>query len=451
MRYLALAALLAAFNAAADSPSDYRATAAIVTKASDAIQRVTLPFEAYRDARRDLADLRIFNARGEALPIAFAAEEEATRETPPAVPLPMFPVFAPSIPGSGDLDVTVRIDRDGTLVSLQGRKRLAAAPRAVAWILDASRIEKPLRALVVEWDPGPGTEIARVSVEASDDLKSWRSLASYAPIVRLEQAGQKLTQPRVEFAAQRARYLRVTAQSNAFVLRAAQVELEDVVRPAARSTRRVAATPGTKPGEYLFDLGARLPVEALRVVMPTQNSVAPFDVSAREGESGPWQRVTSATFYRLVREGVQIQSPLVAVGRRPARYWSIQLDARSPGIGAAPPSLEVEWRPAQVVFVARGEAPYTLAFGNADVKRAVLAVSEIIPGYEKHAELKLPEATLGPVSVEAAADGGWRSIMGDTSPRKALLWAILVTAVLAMGAMAWRLMGQMRAEGGEKR
>lgn len=451
MRYLALAVLLAAFNAAADSPSEYRATAVIATTAPDAIQRVTLPFEAYRDARRDLADLRVFNARGEALPIAFAGEEEATREKPLAVPLPMFPVFAPSIPGSGDLDVTVRSSPDGTLVSVQGRKRGAAAPRPVAWILDASKVEKPLRALVVEWDAGPGTEIARVSVEASDDLKSWRSLASHAAIVRLEQAGQKLMQPRVEFPAQRAKYLRVTAQSNAFVLRAAQVELEDVVKPVARSTRTVTSTPGTKPGEYLFDIGARLPVEALRVVLPTQNSVAPFDVSSREGESGPWQRVTSATFYRLVREGAEIQSPLVAVGRRGARYWSIQLDPRSPGIGDAPPSLEVEWRPAQVVFVTRGEAPYTLAFGNPDAKRAVLAVSEIMPGYERQAELKLPEAKLGAVSAQAAATDGWRSIMGDTSPRKALLWAILIVAVLVMGAMAWRLMGQIGAEGGEKR
>ena len=447
MKHLALAALLAAGHAAAESPADFRSTAPITVSAPDALQRVTLPFEAYRDGRGDFADLRVFNGRGEALPIAFAGAVEATRETPPSIALQLFPVAgaqsAAGIPG--DLDVMVRSNADGTIVSVQGRRPGVAAPRPVAWLLDASQVTKPMRALIVEWDAGPGTEIAKVSVEASDDLKSWRLIASRAPIVRLEQGGQKLSQPRVELGAQRAKYLRVTAEPAAFAMRAVQVELEEVVKPPPRSTLMVAATAGTKPGEYLFDLGARLPVEALRVVLPTPNSVAPFAVAAREADSGPWHGVTSATFYRLVRDGAEIQSPAVAIWPRAARHWSIQLDPRSPGIGAAAPSLEVAWRPAQIVFVARGEGPYQLAFGNPEAKRAVLAVSELIPGYQPRAELKLPESSVGAVRSNAGGDGAWRQVMGDASPRKALLWAILVAAVLVMGAMAWRLKRQMRA------
>ncbi len=226
----------------------------------------------------------------------------------------------------------------------------------------------------------------------------------------------------MELGAERAKYLRVSAEPAAFALRAVQAELEEVLKPPPRSRRTVSASAGAKPGEYLFDLGARLPVEALRIVLPAANSVAPFAVAARDAQSGPWQSVASATFYRLVRDGAEIESPPLAIGRRPARYWSIQLDPRSPAIGAAP-ALEAEWRPAQLVFVARGEGPYQLAFGNPDARRAILAVSELIPGYEPRAELKLPEASVGAVQATAGGDG----------------------AVVALGAMAWGLRRQMRA------
>ena len=448
MRVIALAALAAALNASAEAPSDFRSTAPVTVSSAEALHRLTLPFEAYRDARRDLGDLRIFNARGDALPIAFAGDAPATREASPAVGLPIFPVSA-AAPGRdqsfGDLNVVVRSNSDGTLVSVQGRARGVAAPRPVAWLLDASQVQKPVRALVVEWDVLPGTQIARITVEASDDLKAWRTLASRAPVVRLEQSGQELVQPRVELGSQRVKYLRITAEPAAFRLRAVQAEPEEVVRPAPRLSRTVAASPGTQPGEYLFDLGAGVPVEALRVVLPAVNSVAPFTVASRESEKGAWQAVVSATFYRLIRDGAEIQSPAVETGPRRARYWSIRLDPRSPPIGDVSPTLEVQWRPAQLVFVARGDRPYRLAFGNSQARAAVLSVTELIPGYEPRAELKLPEAKVGEVSTTDAGGGAWRRLVDDANPRKVVLWSVLLAAVLALGWMASRLRREMRA------
>jgi Protein of unknown function (DUF3999) len=449
MRMFALATLAAALNASAEAPSDFRSVAPVTVTTPEALHRLTLPFEVYRDARRDLGDLRLFNAQGEALPSAFAGETQATREAPPAVSLPIFPVAA--APGRertfNDLDVVVRSNPDGTIVSVHGSARGATTSRPAAWLLDASQFRKPVRALVLEWDVMPGTEIAKVTVQASDDLKAWRTLAARAPVVRLEQSGQTLLQPRVELGAQRMKYLRVTAEPAAFMLRAVHAEPEEVVKPAARLSRTVPASAGTKPGEYLFDLGASLPVEAIRVVLPNLNSVAPFAVASREGESGTWQPVTSATFYKLIRDGAEIQSPAIEIGRRTARYWSIRLDPRSPGIGNPPPTLEVQWRPAQLVFVARGAAPYQLAFGNREARAAVLSVSELIPGYEQGDELKLAAATLGEVRATGVADGPWRRLIGDANPRKLVLWGVLIAAVLALGGMARRLRREMRSPG----
>ncbi len=49
---------------AAESPSDFTTRAEIATTSKDAIHRITVPIEVYRDAKADFSDLRIFNAAG---------------------------------------------------------------------------------------------------------------------------------------------------------------------------------------------------------------------------------------------------------------------------------------------------------------------------------------------------------------------------------------------------
>ena len=110
MKMMHALALAAALPAMAQSPAEFRFDAPVAVSGADALNRVTLPFEAYRDARPDLADLRLFNAQGEALPIAFAGEPAAVREEPKSVALPIFPISAQEARavGQGALDVTVR-------------------------------------------------------------------------------------------------------------------------------------------------------------------------------------------------------------------------------------------------------------------------------------------------------------------------------------------------------
>jgi hypothetical protein len=215
------------------------------------------------------------------------------------------------------------------------------------------------------------------------------------------------------------------------------------VRPVARATGSAAGTQGAKPGDYVFDLGARVPVESVRLKLGAANSVAPVTILATDDLKTEPRRVANATFYWLVRDGADIQSPAVDIGRYTARYWIARLDPNSPPPGGGPPTLEVEWRPAQLVFVARGDGPFTLAFGNPEVKRSMLETSQLIPGYERGMELKLAAAQVGSVST-GEIKGDWlRSVTGGTSPKKLALWAVLIVAVIALGFMAFRLARQV--------
>jgi hypothetical protein len=436
---LVILLLLAALPAWAQAPG-FRSSAPLTLEGEDALHRVALPFEAYRDARRDLADVRIFDSRGEPVPIAWAGEPQAERQAPASFELPAFPVtrMAPTGVGAGT-EVTVRA-ADGTLVAVRSKGGVkSAAARPVAYLIDASAVKVPIGALVLDWKAGAGTQVVHVRVESSDTLKAWGSVAS-SPVVKVEAAGRALQQPRIEFAPRKAKYFRMTWDAAGFVLDSVRAEGAPETKTAPRAVRTVPATATGKPDEFQFDLGARLPVEALRIVPAETNSVVSASLFSREDESAEWRQVTAAPFYRLQREGAEAQSPPVEIGRHAARYWMARLAKGSSG-GA--PALEVHWRAAQLVFVARGAEPYTIAFGKPRETAAALPVSSLIPNYEPRAELRLAQARVGAIS-SAPPPSRWERFVGEVDARRLTLWAVLLGAVAALGFMAWRLYRQMR-------
>ncbi|MGE5095015.1 MAG: DUF3999 domain-containing protein [Betaproteobacteria bacterium] len=437
MRLAAAGLACAAAIAWAQGPQEFADRAPLALPAKAPLYRVALPEAAYRDARPDLADLRVFNAHGDAVPIALAQEPGASRETPPPVDLPAFAVSSLDAARIAS-QVSVRL-ADGTLVSVGEHRGTRPPAPAAGYILDASAVKQPVQALHLEWETMPAQGIVHVRVEGSDDLRTWRPLAGPVALVHMEQDGRKLEQPRVPLPVVKDKYLRVSAVDAPFALRVARAELEDRLRPAERVVKRVPGRAGAKPGEAVFDLGARLPVEALRLVPGEANSVIPAAFLVRDTADATPGWVAQGTFYRLTRDGAEIASEPAQIRRRAARYWIARADPDKGGLGATLPELEVHWRPAQVVFVARGDEPFTLAFGNREARSALLPVSSLMPGHEPHAEMALPEARAGALSRTPSARDAWPEWLQDASPRKLALWALLVGAVVLLGFMAWRL------------
>ena len=441
-RLVVMMALAAALPAWAQGPEDFKSKAHIATAEEDPLQRLVLPAEVYRDTRPDMADIRVFNGAGETVPIALGTEPERAREAQSSQPLPQFPVTSLDI-APEHVGVSIRMS-DGTLVSVTGRNKPATTKRVAAYLIDASAVKLPMRALVLDWDPSGGSEVVRVRVEGSTDLRSWHPIAGPSQVVHLEQAGRTLEQPRVMLPRTQEKYLRLTWDGPALKLRSVRVEFEDRLKPPERKTVRVPGKRGDKDGEIVYDLGARYPVEAVRLLPAERNSVIPVTLEVEQGggrssSSGSTAAVTRAVFYHLVRSGTEIELPPMEIGRRSARKWIARIDPDSGAVGQALPDLEVQWRPAQLIFVARGDGPFDLAFGSSQAGPAYSSPATLIPGYEAHAEDALPLAHLGAIERNPLASSRMPEWMAGVPPRRFALWTILVVAVAALGYMAWRL------------
>lgn len=441
-------AALVALSAWAESPGDFRFAIPLEPSGTEGLQRVELTTDVHRGAARaDLGDLRVFNGRGERLAFAFAGEPAPAPPASKTSTLPLFPVRGASVSTAGEVDLRIRSRSDGTLVELRSDPAVRARQGpVVAWIADASRLDEPLRSLRFAWAQPPAGILARMRIEAGDDLATWRTVVPDAPMVDLAHEGARVRRDTVTLPAVRAKYLRITFQGPALALES--VEAESLAGIAERPLRNlaVAASRGARADERVFAVGARVPVERIRVLLPQENSVVPVRIDSRDDPEAAWSPVASGTAYRIRREGIEVAAPPFVIAPRAHRYWRVTADARGGGFGEGSVALELAWLPRQVVFAVRGDGPYELAFGNARVTPATYGIATLVPGYRLHDEFDLPAARLGAmVERPGAGEPGFLQWLEDADGKRLTLWALLLAAVALLAAMAWGLARQVKA------
>jgi hypothetical protein len=444
--------LAAGIACAQERPAEQPYSAPVLFDDAASHYRFAMPAQAYRGiARRDLGDVRVFNAAGEPVPHAFAPREVAS-VAPVTRSVNLFPLYGEEGQRVDATSVRVTRSSSGAVVSVRTTSTPAPATRRVlAYIVDASAIEERQQALQLEWQASGGFS-GQAHVEASEDLQGWRSVAS-GPVLFLEHAGARLERKRVELAGARAKYLRVSFSGVPadFILKAIRVELRGEQAAPVREWLTVPVSAGKESGELLFDTAGQFPVDRIRLALPQLNTVAQVQFLARERAEDKWRLVASATAYRLRGAGGEIVNPDIVVPASTERYWLLRVDQKGGGFGAGEVRAEVGWLPHQVVFAARGDAPFRLAYGAKTARQGALAIGAVLPGY-KDGDLKIAKAArVGEPSGDAPQAASllrdplqyFRALATSGDGKKWLLWGALLAGVLLLAWMAFRLLGEI--------
>ena len=446
---LALAASLAWADA---GPGEFAYRAPITADTPASHYRFTLPAQAYEARpRRDLGDVRIFNAAGEAVPYAFV-QRDPVSSPPIRQPVKFFPLYGDAAKG---LDATaIRVERNprGTVVNVSVSERPAVkGRRLLGYVIDSGEVKTSKQALLVDWDTAQSFT-AEARVEATDDFKSWYPIATRAPVLSLQHAGAILERSRIELASTPARYLRLafTGVPERFTLKQIRLELRAETPLPEREWKALPGQSGKAPGEWLFDSAGHYPVDRVRVKLPEPNTVVQVQFLTRERPEDSWRRVASAIAYRLAGENGELNNPEIVLGTNLDRYWLVRVEQKGGGIGSGALGLDIGWLPQEVVFAARGSGPFTVAFGNEKEKPGALPLASVLPSRPDGVSLKPQAAKVGPVS--GASDEP--TLLGQPlryvehlaarrDVKKWALWSALVGGVLLLGWMAFRLMGDM--------
>lgn len=428
---MAIATCALACFAMADTPAQRYA---LELQGGAAYYALKLPAEVYAASLSGVTrDLRVFNARGEPVPYTF--QEETTPAIAPQQfrDIRWFALPTPKQAASG-APLGVSIAADG---SLHAAAKAQAPASRDGDVVDLSHVSGGLTALIIHVQSGYQGSVV---ISASSDLRDWQEVAS-SQLLNVRSGQDVLTQERVELDGIHARYLRLRWPDGAPIISAIALEAQPGTGTAApqRTWRDgITARAGKVAGEYLFDSGGRFPVERFKLSLPQPNTVARATLYSRSDAQAPWREISSAPLYRLSSaHGSELSNPALEIPAQLApdtdREWRLMVDMRNGGLGSGMPVAALGWRPDTLTFVARGEAPFSLAVGQESLAGAAISRSELIV----NSGAEIGKAQMGKPLPPLPADTATKEDPDAT--RRYILWGALLLAVAALGAMAWHL------------
>ena len=405
--------------------------------------RLELPLSVQLNAQQtDLSDVRVFNAAGEPQAYAMARATAQSAQDRNVTEVKWFPLYNAADDTERAPSVRVQSSANGTLVEVQPSSQLEAGEEVLrGWLLDASAIKAPLQQLILDWT-SERDGFQRFSIEASDDLQHWQSWGE-GQVARLSFAEERVEQHEVGLPGQSARYLRLlwNAPQAAPTLTSAQLESASTRSlPLPLVWSQPLAGSSAKAGEYTWQLPMGVNVERVQVELNQPNSLAPVTLAGRRESSLPWQSLSSGLLYRLTQGGQDVVQDELQLSGQTVQQLKLTVDERGGGLGAEAPSVKFAVRSTQVVFLARGAGPYTLALGNATVKAANLPLSTLIPDYSAAKFTTLGKAAIDGGAVVTQAPPAVAAATADTNWKKFGLWAVLLLSVLFLAVMAFSLL-----------
>jgi hypothetical protein len=447
----AAAALVLSVHPASAAPfraQDYAFTATLDIDGPGPVYATRLPVEVYRSVTRaDLSDVCIVNAAGELVPFAVRRPEPARAEPAALVPLNLFPVQDTS-EATGEA-LRLRLRAGETSLDIERPAAPTSTERPASYLVDARSLKAQITEIRIGWDSTAAPFSARLSIDASEDLEHWRPVSAGAELASLHYAGQDFVRDTVSIAPTQASFLRLVwnEAASAPVITQVDARPQGVEAPVRKLSYAVAGTPTGQEGEFEFDLGARIPAEQVTLLLPERNSVASVEFLVPMPETPDWRSVAAGRVYDLgVPGSSDLINPPLPVASPAESRWRVRIDKAGGGVGRGVPRLEVSWTPSEVLFLARGNGPYRLLYGNAAAPALSLDPESLLnptgtPDSVRRRFVPSP-ATLG---VSQVLGGVQRLRPAPPTPdwKRWILWAVLVMGVAALGSMAWKLSKSM--------
>jgi hypothetical protein len=412
-------------------PEDF-AGAIEYTGAEGSLLALEIPGAVYRGLERpDRGDIRVFDAGGSPVPFLIRPAP-GIRVTPESEDVPFF-VWQEGRDRPLPQGTDIEIDASGAVVRIRGQA--AAELRGGRdYLLDLSGLSRKPASL--DFSLGRTEEFFNTSVRvySSDDLSQWRPQEKRQVFAWYGEGGA--SRSRVDPGDEKSRYLLLKFETRDPAPERITAHFEAVEIPALTEEGGIEGTPSADRRTVLYDMQAFYPVARIEWRLPEPDSV---EVIARsrffEGEEWSYRGKQRLYRYRLEDGGERKNGPFEVSGAAPR--WQLEAAGDIP-FGSVPvcyPSREIQ----ELVFLARGRGPWTLAYGSRDwgPLSGTGISAEAADGETGGAAPAVPTGAARYEKREfpAGPDRHW----GQWA-----LWTILVLSVMVLSFLAFMLARSMR-------
>lgn len=447
----------------APAPGEFASQIPLEVSGDNGVVQLLLPLAVYQQSQSaELADLRVYNSAGLALPYALYRPSYRTRVQFRESATALYPIFDRDAPAGADVALSLRANQDGSLsVDARGGSAAAADLRLTALILDLgnSGANEVLESLSFDLPEANADYRAQLAIERSDDLKLWDGVAlGSLSWISASDASGRLVSDRIDLPGGEGRYLKIRwLEGDPLSFAAIRARWRSAsITPDPTLEVRASGQPGRQAGDFVYSVSPAIPATEIGLDLPEPNTVMPVSMGfyreQRQTKQRWWldTRVQS-TFYRLTHNGRERVSSRISVAPLAGSEWVVR--AATPGQAA--PTLVLRWQPQTMVFNAQGSG-FHLSVGASNEQVAHFSggpvpLSQVAPGYSADEILQLERAQIGslqatpsvPLQAASAVESAADALDQEARKRRFILWSVLALGVLVLAAMSWRLYAQM--------
>jgi len=439
----------------AASKNDFAYGYSLEVDGDGAIYSLYLDEKVYRGLiREDRGDLRIFNGLGQVVPHDIRRAEKMTKRILPPVELPIFPLYKntqeKSVTNAG-YNVHITTNDQGSIIDLNYGKATTGERILTAYIIDASSLKHVPDMMAVNWNAQRDDFVMTVRIEGSDDLTHWHNVVSQSTLSHLQHGKHTLLQKSIDLPRSVPKYYRLSWENvEPLKIDSIQFHFPETYHSQTRQwSTFLPAKIDEKQQSYYFNTKTALPVDRINIEVPERNTLVNVLIESASSEKGPWYGRYHGLLYDLQYGQNVLKNPDIQQSVHSHRHWRLTI-LNGEGGFLGEPVLRTGWIAEELLFVATGESPFTLAYGSARVRPVAAPLAQLL----SESTIKQQGLLIKPAKLGSTIDFGDDSRLQLPKPpvdwKRYLLWAVLILGVAVLGFMAMRLYKQMEdQEAGE--
>lgn len=432
------------------SEHDFAYIADIDTHNNTPYYEVEIPSEVYKTVSRiDLGDLRVLNGDGQVVPHGLRMTAIKRNTNTETKNVPFFPLYQQAGESVTDLHLNIKRNHQGEVINIHSSLPKDTKGNVLTgYLLDLRQWKKPVSQLKFSWKNTDGASfIRKLNISKSTNLERWRSIARGKTLVNLTYQNHQLSENTINLSSSSSNYLRLlfSDQKPGLELESIEVSYTKSYSQRQRNWQPVDLKKTQNAGEFSFQNKIKSLTHQLDIKLPEQNTVVRVKVLSRSNDEHQWRYRGSTLLYRLSVNGTDIEKSKINISTTRDTKWLLRFDQQGGGIGSGLPEVKFSWQPQQLVFIARGQAPYRMVWGSAKINPVVINANQLLPATSEDitSTNMISQAELLSDTIRSINKKALEPKSKEINWRHWILWAALIAAALMLIFMAVRLMKKM--------
>lgn len=437
------------------SEHDFAYIGEIQTQANTPFYELDIPSAVYETiSRADLGDLRVLNGNGQVVPHGLRSMAMIRTNKTDVINPPFYPLYQQTGESVNDLHLSIKRNSQGEVINIHSYSPKQSKTKLLSgYLLDLRKWKKPVDEIKVVWkNPDGKSFIRKLNISQSSNLETWRLIALGKTLVNLSYQNHQLTNDTITLNHSKAKYIRImfSDKKAGLELKSIQVSHTKQSTSQQRNWQAVSVSTTNRAGEYTFHHKLKTLARQLQIKLPENNTVVRVMVLSRINKDQPWIHRGSTLLYRLSVNGSDIEKSNINISASRDNQWLLRFDQQGGGIGSGLPKVKLEWQPQQLVFVARGEPPFRVVWGSAQIQPMLINANQLLPisikNTSDNTNYKSSIVSTAELQIDTIRSINKKVLTPkpkEINWQQWMLWILLVSAAAILIWMAVRLMKKM--------